>query len=150
MRVQSFPLSSLLLSARTSTLLSSRAPISTKMSELEVDKEYPGTAVARMRSAVERAKSLSSDDLSGEWEDTRKKLLWAAGLRDLQNVPPGQGNTGHAFNDHNHCDATVQRMMVKTYSPPCGSSGCAPQLSPHSHWRRFSLPRPCWAMLHII
>lgn len=32
----------------------------------------------------------------------RKKILWAAGLKNLQDVPPGQGNTEHCFNDHNH------------------------------------------------
>lgn len=77
---------------------------------------------------MERAKSLTADELSVEWEDARKRhlwaagatsrslaersrrlarrLLWAAGLRDLTDVPPGQGYTGHAFNDYNHCDAT--------------------------------------------
>ncbi|EOD09060.1 hypothetical protein EMIHUDRAFT_452954 [Emiliania huxleyi CCMP1516] len=74
----------------------------------EVDPEYPGTAIGRMRASVERAKSLTADELSVEWEDARKRhlLLWAAGLRDLTDVPPGQGYTGHAFNDYNHCDAT--------------------------------------------
>jgi len=79
----------------------------TSAASLEIDPVYPGTAVTRMRTCVDRAKSLSEEDLSGEWEQTRKKLLWAAGLRDLTNVPPGQGYTGHAFNDHNHCDATT-------------------------------------------
>ncbi len=36
----------------------------------------------------------------------RRRLLWAAGLRDITDAPPGQGYTGHAFNDDNHCDAT--------------------------------------------
>ena len=36
-----------------------------------------------------------------------QRLLWAAGLRDLTSVPPGEGYTGHAFNDANHCDATT-------------------------------------------
>ena len=43
----------------------------------------------------------------GHNAEVRKRLLWAAGLRDLTNVPPGAGYTGHAFNDHNHCDATT-------------------------------------------
>ena len=73
----------------------------------EVDPVYPGTAVARMNAARDRARSLDSSELSGNWEPVRQKLLWAAGLRDLQNVPPGQGYTGHAFNDANHCDATT-------------------------------------------
>ena len=72
-----------------------------------VDPQYPGTAVARMLAARERAKELTSKDLSGEWEAVRKKILFAAGLRDITNAPPGQGYTGHAFNDANHCDATT-------------------------------------------
>jgi len=74
---------------------------------MKVDPVYPGTAVARMLASRERARSLTKDELCGEWESVRKRLLWAAGLRDLQNVAPGQGYTGHAFNDANHCDATT-------------------------------------------
>ena len=74
---------------------------------MEIDPDYPGTAVERMRACVGRARSLSSEELSGEWEPVRQRLLWAAGLRHLVNVPPGQGYTGHAFNDYNHCDATT-------------------------------------------
>eukprot|EP00308_Calcidiscus_leptoporus_P013266 CAMPEP_0119375860 /NCGR_PEP_ID=MMETSP1334-20130426/36965_1 /TAXON_ID=127549 /ORGANISM="Calcidiscus leptoporus, Strain RCC1130" /LENGTH=210 /DNA_ID=CAMNT_0007394265 /DNA_START=57 /DNA_END=689 /DNA_ORIENTATION=+ len=70
------------------------------------DQQYPGTAVARMLAARERVGSLSHVDLSGDWEQTRRKLLWAAGLKDLVNARPGMGYTGHAFNDANHCDAT--------------------------------------------
>lgn len=73
---------------------------------MQVDPEYPGTAVARMEAARARARSLSPAELSGEWPDVRRLLLWAAGLRDLTDVPPGAGYTGHAFNDDNHCDAT--------------------------------------------
>ena len=75
--------------------------------KLEVDPEYPGTAVARMRAARERVQSLSSADLSGEWESVRQRILWAAGLKDIKDAPPGRGYTGHAFNDANHCDATT-------------------------------------------
>jgi len=74
---------------------------------MTVDPLYPGTAVARMLASRERVASLSQDELSGEWESVRKKILWASGLRDLPNVAPGNGYTGHAFNDHNHCDATT-------------------------------------------
>jgi hypothetical protein len=95
-----------ILASLACTTFSSRS-LSKMSAAREIDKVYPGTAVARMKAAVERAKSLSHDDLSGEWELVRKKLLWSAGLRDLTNVPPGQGYTGHAFNDHNHCDATT-------------------------------------------
>ena len=75
--------------------------------KLELDPEYPGTAVARMRAARERATSLSSAELSGEWESVRQRILWAAGLKDIKDAAPGRGYTGHAFNDANHCDATT-------------------------------------------
>jgi hypothetical protein len=42
----------------------------------------------------------------------RKSLLFAAGLRDLPDVAPGAGYTGHAFQDWNHCDATTMRTDV--------------------------------------
>jgi cytochrome c oxidase assembly protein subunit 15 len=47
-------------------------------------------------------RSLGPADLTGEWESVRKRLLWAGGLRDLDEssgVRPGEGYTGHAFND---------------------------------------------------
>lgn len=52
----------------------------------------------------------------------RKKVLFAAGLRDLTNVPPGQGYTGHAFNDANHCDATTMLGEVSHNLNQDGSS----------------------------
>lgn len=55
-----------------------------------VDKEYPGTAVKRLRSVHKRVASLSEVDLNGDWEDVRRKLLWAGGLKDLPNSIPGQ------------------------------------------------------------
>lgn len=70
------------------------------------DKLYPGTAVKRMMNSRQRASSLSPRNLSVDWEDCRKQILWAAGLKDLQNVRPGEGYTGHSFNDWNHVDAT--------------------------------------------
>jgi len=73
---------------------------------LEIDPAYPGTAVARMRAAQARARTLTTEELSNAWSEVRKKLLWAAGLKDLTNVRPGAGYTGHAFNDDIHCDAT--------------------------------------------
>jgi len=72
-----------------------------------VDEKYPGTSVERMLASRDRVASLKPSDLSGEWEPVRQKLLWAAGLRDLRQSAPGQGYTGHAFNDNNHCDATT-------------------------------------------
>jgi len=73
---------------------------------LEVDPEYPGTSVKRLRAIHERVKTLSTADLSGDWEEVRRKLLWAGGLKDLPSSRPGQGYTGHSFNDDNHCDLT--------------------------------------------
>ena len=66
---------------------------------LQVDSVYPGTAVARMLASRERVRSLAPEELNGEWEAVRKRLLWAAGLKDLQNAAPGQGYTGHAFSE---------------------------------------------------
>lgn len=70
------------------------------------DPMYPGTAVLRMLAARERVGTLSTHNLSADWEQVRKKILWAAGLKDLQDVAPGKGYTGHSFNDWNHVDAT--------------------------------------------
>ena len=55
-----------------------------------VDLEYPGTAVKRLQSVHARVATLSEEDLSGDWEDVRKKLLWAGGLKDLPDAKPGQ------------------------------------------------------------
>ena len=74
--------------------------------------QYPGTALTRMENARSRAASLTEQELSTDWETVRGKLLWAAGLRDLKDVPPGQGNTGHCFNDFNHVDATTMVLDV--------------------------------------
>eukprot|EP01032_Pedospumella_encystans_P007549 gene7549-9046_t len=77
-----------------------------------IDHQYPGTAVARMLAARNRIRSLTYEQLNGDWEDVRRNLLWAGGLRDLVNVPPGQGYTGHSFNDFNHCDLTAMQAEV--------------------------------------
>lgn len=78
----------------------------------EVDPQYPGTAVTRMRAARERAASLSTEQLSQPWAEVRRRLLWAAGLKDDEVSRPGQGYTGHAFNDYNHCDATTMSIAT--------------------------------------
>lgn len=53
----------------------------------EVDPEYPGTAVERMKNVRARVAELAqSNGLNGHWEDVRRKLLWAGGLRDLPNA----------------------------------------------------------------
>lgn len=72
-----------------------------------VDTNYPGTAVERLENVRARVATLSEEDLSGDWEDVRRKLLWAGGLKDLPDAIPGQGYTGHSFNDYNHVDLTT-------------------------------------------
>lgn len=74
---------------------------------MEVDPEYPGTAVARLRAVHERVSQLTSEDLNGTWQNVRRKLLWAGGLKDLPDAVPGMGYTGHSFNDYNHVDLTT-------------------------------------------
>ena len=71
---------------------------------LNFDDEYPRTAVMRMMNVRQRTRSLTTQQLSGDWAEVRRKLLWAGGLKDLSNARPGQGYTGHSFNDFNHCD----------------------------------------------
>ena len=69
------------------------------------DPLYPGTAVARLRNIHARVATLTPRQLSGDWVDVRRRLLWAGGLADndeLSGVAPGDGYTGHAFNDANH------------------------------------------------
>ena len=72
----------------------------------EFDAEYPGTAVKRLRAVRERVSQLTEEELNGKWVDVRRKLLWAGGLRDLSGARPGEGYTGHSFNDWNHVDLT--------------------------------------------
>ena len=78
-----------------------------------IDQMYPGTAVTRMKASRERARSLKPQNLTGDWESVRRKILWAAGLKDLTNVAPGDGYTGHAFNDWNHVDACTMLGNVQ-------------------------------------
>jgi hypothetical protein len=78
----------------------------------EVDPLYPGTAVSRMLQIRNRVQSLTYEQLNGNWDDVRRNLLWAGGLRDLLNAAPGQGYTGHCFNDFNHCDLTAMTDTV--------------------------------------
>jgi len=73
---------------------------------IDVDPEYPGTAVKRMLAARARASELTHAELNGQWEDVRRRILWAGGLKDLTSADPGQGYTGHSFNDFNHVDLT--------------------------------------------
>ena len=81
--------------------------------EVIFDPEYPGTAVSRMDAIRQRARSLTESELSGEWEGVRRRILWAAGMKDLPDALPGQGWTGHAFNDAIHVDATAMLGEVR-------------------------------------
>jgi len=78
---------------------------------LMIDTEYPGTAVERMIAIRERVSSLGDSALNGPWTQVRKKILFAGGLRDLENAAPGRGYTGHSFNDYNHVDLTAMREI---------------------------------------
>lgn len=73
------------------------------------DSEYPGTAVQRLALVHKRVAQLVSDQSlqNKPWEEVRRSLLWAGGLKDLRNSIPGQGYTGHSFNDFNHVDLTT-------------------------------------------
>ncbi|KAL3906002.1 MAG: hypothetical protein SGILL_009454 [Bacillariaceae sp.] len=85
---------------------------SSSSSEMPVDPEYPGTAVERLLSVRDRVGNLTKDDLNGDWEAVRRKILWAGGLKDLPHSIPGQGYTGHSFNDYNHVDLTTMLDKV--------------------------------------
>lgn len=79
-----------------------------------IDPEYPGTAVERMLAARSRVTSLTKDELNGDWDEVRRKILWAGGLKDLTSSRPGQGYTGHSFNDYNHVDLTCMLDKVSS------------------------------------
>lgn len=79
---------------------------------MTIDHEYPGTAIERMLAVRDRVSKLTREDLNGRWEDIRRRVLWAGGLRDLPDASPGQGYTGHSFNDYNHVDLTCMAEQV--------------------------------------
>ena len=96
-----------------SLITTNRAIAMASTSEQKIDNDYPGTAVERMFNIRTKVKSLSVDDLKGDWDKVRVNILNSGGLLDLRNVQPGLGYTGHAFNDFNHCDLTPMKMEVK-------------------------------------
>ena len=73
------------------------------------DARYPGTAVQRLEGVHKRVAVIANDEslTNKPWEDVRRRILWAGGLKDLPNAQPGQGYTGHSFNDWNHVDLTT-------------------------------------------
>ena len=51
-------------------------------------------------------------------------ILWAGGLKDIRNAPPGYGYTGHSFNDYNHCDLTTMNgEVLKKCMPAAKAKG---------------------------
>ena len=100
------------LFAATTVVRRSRVSHAAAASSEMYDAEYPGTAVVRLQNVLKRVSSLTYDNLSGDWENVRRNLLWAGGLRDLPNAIPGQGYTGHSFNDYNHVDLTTMNDQV--------------------------------------
>mmetsp|Transcript_20152 Transcript_20152/g.29921 ORF Transcript_20152/g.29921 Transcript_20152/m.29921 type:complete len:264 (-) Transcript_20152:256-1047(-) len=74
-----------------------------------IDQDYPGTAVERMLAIRERVAGLEEGWANRPWDEVRRRILWAGGLRDLPDAVPGKGYTGHSFNDYNHVDLTAMR-----------------------------------------
>ena len=79
----------------------------------DFDSSYPGTAVTRMNNIRARVASLTPAQLNADWSEVRRSVLWAGGLKDLPSSRPGEGYTGHSFNDYNHCDLTAMRDEEK-------------------------------------
>jgi hypothetical protein len=135
----------------STSLSSEAASVSGGMSSSSpppIDVEYPGTAVRRMLAVRSRVASLTQQELSGPWEDVRRKILWAGGLRDLPCAVPGQGYTGHSFNDYNHVDLTcmvddvshnendgsVAKIAIGNQLGPGIRTASLPELGPGGSW----------------
>ena len=115
---------------------------------MEIDRDYPGTAVQRMLAVRDRVRSLQPAQLNGDWSEVRRHLLWAGGLQDLTDVAPGRGYTGHAFNDFNHVDLTamldeqafnenrgqVQGIHFSNQLGPGVKIASLPELGPGGSW----------------
>mmetsp|Transcript_63552 Transcript_63552/g.143357 ORF Transcript_63552/g.143357 Transcript_63552/m.143357 type:complete len:256 (+) Transcript_63552:105-872(+) len=128
-----FFLSALLATSCGAVLLSRRATLASittgalfpsvagAVPAADLDLEYPGTAVARMRAARSRITQLPPGALDADWQTVRRTLLWAGGLRDLPHAKFGEGYTGHSFNDFNHCDLTCMLGGVQDESNEDGA-----------------------------
>lgn len=81
---------------------------------MDYDVEYPGTSVRRLQAVQARVATLVTNGalIDKPWDDVRRQLLWAGGLRDLPDASPGMGYTGHSFNDYNHVDLTTMNDEV--------------------------------------
>jgi len=91
----------------------------------QYDPAYPGTAVQRLSSVLKRVQAI--DTLDGAWDDVRRRLLAAGGLKEDR-------STGHAFNDDNHCDLTTMQTEVAFESNSNGAVSMISrgnQLGPH-------------------
>mmetsp|Transcript_12423 Transcript_12423/g.18631 ORF Transcript_12423/g.18631 Transcript_12423/m.18631 type:complete len:281 (+) Transcript_12423:158-1000(+) len=78
------------------------------------DSIYPGTSIERLNNVRQRVAELNATEgiLDGPWEEVRRKLLWAGGLKDMPDAEPGRGYTGHSFNDFNHVDLCTMSSAV--------------------------------------
>lgn len=76
------------------------------------DSDFPGTAEER-RSNVENAARGLDGRLDGDWASVRVNLLEACGLRNMNDVMPGQGRTSHCFGDFNHVDCCTMKAEEK-------------------------------------
>jgi len=75
-----------------------------------IDDKYPGTACERLVNVLKRVKQLTEAQMSEEWPEVRRHLLWAGGMVD------NQWHTGHSFNDFNHVDLTTMRMVETSHT----------------------------------
>jgi hypothetical protein len=60
----------------------------TQGAEMEIDAEYPGTAVQRLRSVHARVAQLTRAQLDADWPSVRRALLWAGKFRHFLFPPP--------------------------------------------------------------
>ena len=107
-----------------------------------LDSAYPGTAVARLANCLERLKTASLD---GPWEDVRRELLHAGGLKEDR-------STSHAFNDDNHCDLTTVLPVVMSGQNADGAlRGISRMhmLGPHIQAANFPRPRRRRELVHL-
>ena len=119
------------------------------------DPQYPGTALQRLASVHKRVEQLVADKSlqNKPWTEVRRSLLWAGGLKDLTSAIPGQGYTGHSFNDFNHVDLTtmnddnaenlndgsVKGIAVGNRLGPGIKIASIPELGPGGSWSTCAL-----------
>lgn len=70
---------------------------------------FPGTAVQRRTSVLERVANLTQIQLNGDWGDIRRSLLQSCGLADSRRAV-GRGRTTHCFADYNHVDCCAMQV----------------------------------------